>query len=127
MKIGCYIGTISAVTHPDNRFLILVQNDEGVFDTLSYQQDDEQLKDIAKILEVSMPPTEWVGKQAKLIFGPKLYSYSHHAMLYGIGNANGNSFGIPEYLFDISSQKMCKKFYDIAEVYDMVENVEAIL
>ena len=127
MKIGCYIGIISEVTPSEGRFLIRVQNDEGVFDTLLYQEEDKQLRDIAELLEISMPPTQWVGKQAKLIFGPEIYSPSKYAMLYGIGNENGNLFVIPEYIFEIVPQEMCKKFYDISEVYDMVEKVEDVL
>ena len=124
MKIGCSVGTITNVSHSDSRFTILIQNDEGVFDTLSYQEDDQQLKDIATLLETTFFPTHWVGTRVKLIFGPKLFSISEQSMLYGIGNILGNTFIIPEYLFEIVSQKMEKSCYTFAEVVEFAEIIE---
>lgn len=127
MKLGCSVGAITDVTHSGSRFTIRVENDEGVFDTLSYQEDDQQLKDIAELLETSFFPTSWVGIRVKLIFSPKLFSISNQAMLYGFGNIIGNTFVIPDYLFEIISQKMEKNFHTLAEVYDVAENVENAL
>lgn len=127
MKISCATGTITQANHSDGRFTIRFQDDDGINDELSFKKNEQQLKDIAELLETTESPTQWVGKRVKLIFGPKLFSHSNQAMLYGIGNENGNSFVIPEYIFEIALQKMCKKFYNIAEVYDIVEQVERLL
>ena len=124
MKTGCSIGTITNVTHSDSRFNILFQNDEGVFDTLSYQEGDPQLQDIATLLETTFSPTHWVEIRVKLIFGPKLFSISEQSILYGIGNIFGNTFVVPEYIFEIISQKMEKNFYTLEEVREIAEVVE---
>lgn len=127
-RIGCCLGKIAQVTYSQTSYIIKFESDDEIFDILTFEKGNRQLNSLSELLfktpTHSSSPSDWVGTRVNLFFGPKLYSHSNEALLYGIGKEDGDHFVVPEYLFKIASQRMKKKFYSLAEVYKVVDLVE---
>ena len=127
-RIGCCLGKVTQVTPSQSSYIIKFESDDEIFDILTFEKEDRQLNSLSELLFQTSThasfPSNWVGTKVKLFFGPKLYSHSNEALIYGISKTDGDKFIIPEYLFKIASKRMEKNFYTLAELCEVVELVE---
>ena len=88
-RIGCCLGKIAQVTYSQTSYIIKFESDDEIFDILTFEKGDRQLNSLSELLfktpTHSSSPSDWVGTRVNLFFGPKLYSHSNEALLYGIG------------------------------------------
>ena len=124
--VGLQSGKISEVRQDKGVFVIKFQSEEGYSDTLHWNRESPQLKDLGKLIGANTPrPQEWVGTRVQLFMGPDLGGKA--VMLYGIAAAAGTLFIVPDYIFDIINYTPEKQFFDRSDVEEILEQTEDLL